>query len=76
MGNNGEIKKEEPQAVVLTIILNSNGTVSINGPIQNRLLCYGLLKMAEEALVDFKNSQKVNLVKPTSNDIADLLKRR
>lgn len=34
----------------LAITLDEAGAVNINGPLENRLLCYGLMEMAKEAL--------------------------
>ncbi len=79
MGNNGdkeEIKQEEPKPIQLIITAMPDGKINLSGPITNRMLCYGLLKMAEEILYDFSKSQKVDLVKPTSNNIMDLIRRR
>lgn len=36
--------------VKLEIILNDNGTLSVNGPIDNLHMCYGLLELAKDAL--------------------------
>ena len=36
----------------VTIELEDNGKVSIGGPLENRLLCYGMLKMAEEVVLE------------------------
>jgi hypothetical protein len=45
--------------LTLTITLEEDNRVSVDGPLDNRILCYGLLKMAEEALYEYgKNSQK------------------
>lgn len=36
----------------LHIVLDDMGRVSITGPIDNQILCYGLLTMAHDALVE------------------------
>ena len=38
--------------VKLTIELMSDGSISVNGPINNTLLCYGLLESAKDAIRD------------------------
>ena len=79
MGNNGDLKKEETQEqkpIQLIITAMPNGKVNLTGPINNRLLCYGLLRMAEEILYDFSRAQKVDLIKPTSDNVIDLIRRQ
>ena len=34
----------------LTITLSPNGGVSVNGPIDNAMLCYGLLEVAKDVV--------------------------
>ena len=34
----------------LTIIMSPNGTVSVTGPIDNGLLCFGLLEVAKDVI--------------------------
>ena len=76
-GDNGDIKKEEePKSIQLIITLLPDGKVNLSGPITNRIFCYGLLKMAEEILYDFSKSQKIDLVKPTSHNIMDFIRRK
>jgi hypothetical protein len=36
--------------VELHIVLNELGQVSVTGPLENRLLCYGLLEAAKEVI--------------------------
>ncbi len=45
--------------VILTITLNPQTGVSINGPIQDKILCLGLLAMAEKMVHDFDISKKI-----------------
>ncbi len=79
MGDNGnELNKEqlERKPIILTITFNHDGRVTLSGPLHDRVLCYGLLEMAREVIYDFKNAQKIDLVKPTSENILDLIKRK
>ncbi len=79
MGDNGnELNKEqlERKPIILTITFNPDGRVTLSGPLHDRVLCYGLLEMAREVIYDFKNAQKIDLVKPTSENILDLIKRK
>ncbi len=40
--------------VSLTITLNDNGSVSINGPLTNKLLCWGMLTAAEKLVETYE----------------------
>jgi hypothetical protein len=51
--------------MVLTITMAPDGTVSVNGPIQNRVLCYGMLEAAKEAVHQFGEKQQ-QLVQPVT----------
>ena len=52
---------EEPQAV-FQIALNANGSVSISGPINNKILCYGLLEAGRAALDDYVPQEQPGIV--------------
>lgn len=49
----------EPSDViaVLTITMDRTGNVNVNGPIENRVLCYGLLEIAKDTLFEFAQKQ-------------------
>lgn len=49
----------------LTITLNDDGTVSVTGPIDNQLACYGMLEMARDAL-SAHTQNKSRLVQPAA----------
>lgn len=42
----------------LIITMEDNGTVNVNGPINNKVLAYGLLAVAHDAIKDFNDQQK------------------
>lgn len=48
----------------LIIELEANGQVTVNGPIQNKLLCYGLLEAAKDAIKEFKIDEKNQIIVP------------
>jgi len=48
----------------MTITLNANGSVSINGPINNKILCYGLLEAARKALDDYIPQDRPEILIP------------
>jgi len=51
----------EPQAQLL-ITLMVDGTVQVSGPIDNKLLCYGLLGCAQDAIREYKAKQTTNII--------------
>ena len=40
----------ELEKVVLTISMDQNGAISVSGPIDNRVLCYGMLETAKNVI--------------------------
>jgi hypothetical protein len=40
--------------VQLVITLNQDGSVTAAGPIDQKLMCYGMLELAKDAIRDFK----------------------
>jgi hypothetical protein len=48
---------------VLTIILNEAGELGVNGPIDNKMLSYGMLEVAKEAIAEHHRG-KQRLVQP------------
>ena len=52
----------------LVIWINPDGTVAVNGPLDNKMLCYGLLDCARDAIKDFNdNKNKSAIVVPRLN---------
>ncbi len=43
----------------LTIILHPDGRVSVEGPIKDKILCYGMLEMARQAVHEYKIAGKI-----------------
>jgi hypothetical protein len=41
-----------PQPTVLTITLDDNAEISVQGPIGNKLICYSMLELARDAIKD------------------------
>lgn len=48
----------------LIISLEPNGQVTVNGPIANKLLCYGLLEAAKDAIKEWKPAETNRIVVP------------
>ena len=65
----GEITPEklpdsnEVKPISLVITLTPDGKVGVGGPINDKLLCYGLLESAKDAIRDFKMPQD-KIIKP------------
>lgn len=56
-GNNGN---QQLPSVILTLTIThdpTTGAVQVNGPIQNPLLCMGMLEMAKQAIHNFAAEQ-------------------
>jgi len=47
-----------PKAV-LTITLEDDGKINVNGPVQDKILCFGLLKIAEFAVKEYVHNKVV-----------------
>lgn len=56
----------------LEIILSDNGQVAVNGPIDNRMLCYGLLGVAFDSIQEFNSARlaaaQQRIVPPTAEE--------
>lgn len=57
------------QLIQLVITLTPEGRFNCSGPIENKLLCYGLLEMAKEAVSKHVPSK---IVQPSGEDLAIL----
>lgn len=42
--------------VEIKIVLSDNGEVSVHGPLENKLLCLGLIEAAKPAIMAYKAS--------------------
>lgn len=40
--------------IVITITRKPNGQILVNGPLPDKLLCYGMLEQARDVVKDFK----------------------
>jgi hypothetical protein len=55
---NGNNPQAPNTALVLTITLDQlTGAVQVNGPIQNPMICMGMMEMAKQAIHDFAKEQ-------------------
>jgi hypothetical protein len=55
----------DPPQAQMVITLNANGSVTIAGPINNKLLSYGLLESARKALDDFVPTEQPLVMLPS-----------
>jgi hypothetical protein len=55
--------------IVLTITADESGSVSVNGPIDNTLFCYGLLEMARDVIRKQAEEKKRSIQPVTSSEL-------
>jgi hypothetical protein len=58
----------------ILITLEDDGRVNVNGPLENKLLCYGLLEVAKETIVIFQQ-QMAKKVQPATEVELKFLKK-
>lgn len=46
-------------AAQLVITMNVNGQVAVNGPVQDRILCLGMLELAKLAVLNYQPAPKI-----------------
>lgn len=54
-----------PDAATITIILSDQGLVSVNGPLENKLLMFGLLEIAKETVIDHNHKRQSGIIPAT-----------
>ena len=59
------------QSITLTITMDENGGVSCGGPIQDKVLCYGLLESAKDAIKSWHEEQSKPKILPANS--ADIM---
>jgi len=65
-----------PEHIVLTLDFDpATQQIMVNGPIQNRMLCYGLLKMAEKAIDECHLQQQRKGIQRPDGMNPDFLRR-
>jgi len=51
-------EQEEKKTIEIVIsYTKETGSVTVSGPLEDRLICFGLLEMAKEVVKDFKVTQ-------------------
>ena len=67
------VKKETPtMAMTLTITLNDNGSVLVNGPLNNKIICWGLLTAAQDVIRTYNPAEQPLIEVPTFEAPADV----
>lgn len=59
----------------LSITIKDDGSLSINGPLDDKMTCYALIGCLQEAVRDFKKPEP-KIQPPSPDDIAALTRRR
>lgn len=59
----------------LSITISESGSVSVNGPLNDKMLCYALLECARDAVKDFARPEP-KIQPPAPGDIVALTSRR
>lgn len=57
----------------ITITMTQDGQLAVNGNIENKLMAYGMLELAKEAVAEFHKAQD-RRVQPVGADSLRLLK--
>lgn len=53
-----------PIVATLTITMDEVGNINVNGPIDNRLLCYGLLEVAKDTVTTHCAAANNRIIQP------------
>ena len=59
-----EAMKAKPAVEKLIIEMHPGGGVAVNGPIHNKILCFGMLKAAEFAIAQYDPKKQNQIVIP------------
>ena len=63
-----EMEMEDSKQVAQIVIeMDEKGTVSLKAPMQNKIICYGMLKIAEEIISKTEIKKEQPLVVPVGN---------
>lgn len=54
-----ERRAEKMAKITLTIVVEENGQVGVNGPIHDKVLCYGLLEIGRQAIQAYDPGQRI-----------------
>jgi hypothetical protein len=54
----------------LVITINDKGEVSVSGPLENKLICYGLLEMAKDIIAAYTEQAQKQIKPATKADLS------
>lgn len=60
-----------PMPIILVITLHPNGAINVEGPIDNKLLCFGMLTSAEHAIANHDPSKAASKIVPVHGHLGD-----
>jgi hypothetical protein len=58
----------------LIVSMDEKGNVSVNGPIENKIVCYGMLEVARQAVEKFDVQKKT--IQPVTTNEFEAARRR
>lgn len=61
--------------VELVISMDENGAVSVNGPIENMILCLGLMEVAKESIIEYSKQAAKKVQPVTTSEFAAMRER-
>lgn len=65
---------QEPKLPELTIRVNPNGSVTVHGPINDKILAYGMLEAARDAIFEHSMRQIASIIKPNGGGMLSRLR--
>lgn len=60
--------------IELKITMDNNGSIQVYGPLENKILCFGLLTFAEDIIMKYNAQTKVT--KPSPADVVNINKKK
>jgi hypothetical protein len=58
--------------ITLTIVMDETGNIQVNGPLTNKVLCYGLLELAKESVSEWHRTN-ARLVQPAAGPLPRII---
>lgn len=59
---------------IMTISVDHAGNIRVNGPVHNKMMCYGLLEAAKDAVRDYKpNEPKIEVAGAAEQELKQYL---
>ncbi len=50
--------------IILTITMSEDGVINVNGPLQNKILCLGLVEASKQIIINFE-PKETKIVRPS-----------